>query len=55
MTDTATPTRPDASVMNGVIPYVGYRGRANEAADFYARLSARPTSAGCPMASDRSG
>jgi PhnB protein len=37
MTDTATPTRPDASVMNGVIPYVGYRGRANEAADFYAK------------------
>jgi PhnB protein len=37
MTDTATPTRPDASVMRGVIPYVGYGGRAGEAADFYAR------------------
>lgn len=35
MTDTATPTRPDAAVMNGVIPYIGYGGRANEAADFY--------------------
>lgn len=37
MTDTATQTRPDASVMRGVIPYVGYGGRANEAADFYAK------------------
>jgi PhnB protein len=37
MTDTATPTRPDASVMRGVIPYVGYGGRAGAAADFYAR------------------
>jgi PhnB protein len=37
MTDTATATRPDAAVMNGVIPYVGYGGRANEAADFYAK------------------
>jgi PhnB protein len=35
MTGTATPTCPDASVMNGVIPYIGYGGRANEAADFY--------------------
>lgn len=37
MTDTATPTRPDASVMRGVIPYVGFGGRAGEAADFYAK------------------
>lgn len=37
MNDTATATRPDASVMRGVIPYVGYGGRAGEAADFYAR------------------
>ncbi|WP_209427008.1 glyoxalase/bleomycin resistance/extradiol dioxygenase family protein [Pararhodobacter sp. SW119] len=37
MTETATETRPDASVMRGVIPYIGYGGRANEAADFYAR------------------
>jgi len=31
------PAVPDASVMRGVIPYVGYGGRANEAADFYAK------------------
>ncbi|MCC5987371.1 MAG: glyoxalase/bleomycin resistance/extradiol dioxygenase family protein [Pararhodobacter sp.] len=37
MTDTTTATRPDASVMKGVIPYIGYGGRANEAADFYAK------------------
>jgi PhnB protein len=37
MTDTATPTRPDASVMRGVIPYIGYGGHAGTAADFYAR------------------
>jgi uncharacterized protein YndB with AHSA1/START domain/uncharacterized glyoxalase superfamily protein PhnB len=28
---------PDPGVMNGVIPYIGYGGRAGEAADFYAR------------------
>jgi PhnB protein len=32
----ATP-RPDAAVMNGVIPYLGLNGRAGEAAAFYAR------------------
>lgn len=37
MSDTDTPARPDASVMRGVIPYIGYGGRANEAVDFYAR------------------
>lgn len=30
-------SRPDASVMRGVIPYVGLDGRAGEAADFYLR------------------
>ncbi|MCC5969051.1 MAG: hypothetical protein JJU15_03820 [Pararhodobacter sp.] len=35
MTETAT--LPDASVMQGVIPYIGYGGRANEAEDFYAK------------------
>jgi PhnB protein len=35
--DATTQTRPDASVMRGVIPYVGLNGRAGEAADFYAR------------------
>lgn len=29
--------RPEAHVMQGVIPYIGYGGRANEAADFYAK------------------
>jgi PhnB protein len=29
--------RPDASVMRGVIPYLGMDGRAGEAADFYMR------------------
>ncbi len=33
----AAPTRPDPSVMGGVIPYVGLNGRAGEAAAFYAR------------------
>ena len=37
MSDTATATRPDASDMRGVIPYIGYGGRAGEAADFYAK------------------
>jgi uncharacterized glyoxalase superfamily protein PhnB len=37
MADTSRPSRPDASVMNGVIPYIGYGGRANEAADFYVK------------------
>lgn len=31
----AVVTRPDAAVMNGVIPYLNLGGRANEAADFY--------------------
>jgi PhnB protein len=35
--DTATTTRPDPAVMRGVIPYVGFAGRAAEALDFYAR------------------
>jgi PhnB protein len=36
--DTATAlTRPDPAVMRGVIPYLNLRGRAGEAADFYAR------------------
>ena len=35
--DTMSATnRPDPSVMNGVIPYVGLNGRAGEGADFYA-------------------
>ncbi|WP_439579920.1 VOC family protein [Elioraea sp.] len=29
-------TRPDPSVMRGVIPYLGLNGRAGEAAEFYA-------------------
>jgi len=29
--------RPDTATMRGVIPYVGMRGRAGEAADFYAQ------------------
>jgi PhnB protein len=37
MTETATTDRPDAAVMRGVIPYLGYSGRAGEAADFYGR------------------
>lgn len=37
MTDTAQPSRPNASVMQGVIPYLGFAGRAGEAADFYAK------------------
>lgn len=36
MNDTLAPTHPDAAVMRGVIPYLGYTGRAAEAADFYA-------------------
>lgn len=32
-----TDDRPDPSVMNGVIPYLTYAGRANEALDFYIR------------------
>jgi PhnB protein len=35
--DSSTQTRPDAAVMRGVIPYVGYGGRAEEALAFYAR------------------
>jgi PhnB protein len=35
--DQATATRSDAAVMRGVIPYVGFAGRAGEALDFYAR------------------
>ena len=35
MTEAATATQPDAAAMKGVIPYIGYGGRANEAADFY--------------------
>jgi PhnB protein len=35
--DTMTANRPDAAVMRGVIPYVGYAGRAGEALDFYVR------------------
>lgn len=37
MTDTTTAARPDASMMKGVIPYLAFHGRANEAADFYAK------------------
>ena len=43
MTDAPTiadATRPDAAVMRGVIPYLGYDGRAAEAATFYARAFA---------------
>jgi PhnB protein len=40
MTEAATASRPDAAVMNGVIPYVGYGGQAGAAADFYARAFA---------------
>jgi hypothetical protein len=36
MPDDVTQTRPDAAVMRGVIPYVGLKGRAAEAMDFYA-------------------
>jgi PhnB protein len=35
--DATTPTRPNAAVMRGVIPHVGFGGRAGEALDFYAR------------------
>ena len=40
MSDTATyqaGTRPDPSVMRGVIPYLGFDGEAGAAADFYIR------------------
>ena len=40
MSDTATyqaGTRPDPSVMRGVIPYLGFDGEAGAAADFYVR------------------
>ena len=37
MTEAPTATQPDASAMKGVIPYIGYGGHANEAADFYAK------------------
>ncbi|WP_246156602.1 SRPBCC domain-containing protein [Aquicoccus porphyridii] len=36
MSKAETPARPTASEMRGVIPYIGFDGRANEAADFYA-------------------
>lgn len=35
MTDTAPQNRPDDAIMRGVIPYLGFSGRAGEAADFY--------------------
>ena len=38
MTD--APTRPDAALMNGVIPYLALAGRTAEACDFYARAFA---------------
>ena len=37
MTEVETAMRPTASDMKGVIPYVAFAGRANEAADFYAK------------------
>lgn len=43
MPDDARPAdggRPDPRVMMGVIPYLGLRGRAGEAADFYIRAFA---------------
>jgi len=36
-TITASPPRPDAAVMKGVIPYLGMDGKAAEAADFYSQ------------------
>lgn len=35
MTETLQKTRPDDAMMRGVIPYLGFAGRAGEAADFY--------------------
>ncbi|MCC5977590.1 MAG: SRPBCC domain-containing protein [Salinarimonas sp.] len=37
MTENPDPDRPTAGNMKGVIPYIGYGGRAGEAADFYVR------------------
>lgn len=37
MTEAQTPTRPTASDIKGVIPYVACAGRANEAIDFCAQ------------------
>ncbi|MDD7970630.1 VOC family protein [Roseinatronobacter alkalisoli] len=34
---TTTLKPPDPRIMQGVIPYIGYGGRSNEAVDFYAR------------------
>ena len=39
-TTTSAPERPDAAVMRGVIPYLGLKGRAGEAADFYGKAFA---------------
>lgn len=36
MTDTTEANRADSRIMQGVIPYIGYGGRGNEAVDFYA-------------------
>lgn len=37
MTETLQQSRPDEGTMRGVIPYLGFAGRAGESADFYAQ------------------
>ncbi len=55
MADTAAAdarTAPDASTMQGVIPYLSFDGRAGEAADFYARAFGAQDIGRMPMPED---
>lgn len=45
-------SRPSPEVMKGVIPYLGMRGRAAEAADFYARAFGATDLGRIPMEDD---